>query len=160
MSWLASNKKAAPAAALASQQGKESAQESANAFIVAKHRDYVRKSNYFQWLYYATRLIAGISAGLVPVTISLDARIATGLSILVVVAIVVETVFDPKKRWALYSRVTDALSIEEMRQKGVYNQHRRRIDLIFQTEQELVSELRPIADVLEALKKQKEHEVS
>lgn len=131
------------------------APRSAEEFIFQKHREYVRKSTYFRWLYYGTRLIAGISAGLVPVAIPIDARVATVLSILVVISIVVETVFDPKERWAAYSRVTDALAIEELKQKGHYKENEARIELIASCEKLLVTKLRPINDVLEAIKSDK-----
>ncbi len=72
-----------------------------------KYREYQSGSKRYRFLYYSIRLLAGLSAALLPFVIGSLQVVATVLSAVVIVCTVFDIVLDPKSKWALYSRATD-----------------------------------------------------
>jgi hypothetical protein len=118
--------------------------------IEKKHSEYLRLSNVFRWLYYTTRLIGGLSAGLLPFFLYSHPPLAMGLSIAVVVVTVFDFVFSPKDRWQLYSKATDLLTIEGFKRHGVYDSHEGWLNILVNTEDLSLSKLREIEQTLHA----------
>ncbi len=77
--------------------------------IDEKQHEFYQKSILYQRLYYGIRLSAALSAGLIPFAIRSWPSFATALSIGVVVASVIDSVFDPHARWKNFSYASDEL---------------------------------------------------
>ena len=69
-------------------------------------------------MYYALRLTAGLSAGLLPFVVSTSPPVATALSIVIVIVTVLDMVYNPKQRWGLFSRASDLMTVERLRLTG------------------------------------------
>lgn len=126
--------------------------EGANApeeLVVAKHNEYFRAAKAYRRLYYATRLGAGLSAGFLPFVVRGSPDTAIFLSILVVVATVVDSVFSPKDRWALYSKATDLLASEQLRASGHHEEWQAALRAIEQTESAALKQLGGIRDLID-----------
>jgi hypothetical protein len=90
----------------------------AEKLVAQKHAEYLRASRIYQFMYYALRLTAGLSAGLLPFVVSTSPAAATALSIVIVVVTVLDMVFNPKQRWGLFSRASDLMTVERLRLTG------------------------------------------
>lgn len=109
-------------------------ESAAEALIRHKLNEYVRGAKVNRALYYALRLLAGVSAALLPFVISSYPAIATGLSICVVVVTVIDLIFNPKDRWKLYSQGSDLLTIFLLKKTGDYKAYKEAIDVLLKTE--------------------------
>jgi hypothetical protein len=117
--------------------------------VIAKHNEYFRCAKKYRRLYYATRLCAGLSAGLLPFVVRTSPNTAILLSILIVLATVIDSVFVPKDRWALYSKATDLLAAAQLRASGQYEQWEAALKAIEQTESAALRQLGGIRDLIE-----------
>ena len=86
--------------------------------VAEKHAEYLRWSKRYQRMYYALRLTAGLSAGLLPFVVSTSPPTATALSIVIVIVTVLDMVYNPKQRWGLFSRASDLMTVERLRRTG------------------------------------------
>ena len=120
----------------------------AKRLIESKHNEYAKACKQYRVLYFATRLLAGLSAGLLPFVVSGSPSIATALSIAIVVATVVDMVYNPKDRWKLYSRAADLLTIERLRAAGEYDQQAPLLELLVATETAKLEQLVNIDDII------------
>ena len=107
-----------------------------------KHKEYVTKAIFYSALYYTTRVVAGLSAALLPFIVGHSQLWATILAIVVAVVTVFDSVFAPKDRWALYSKATDLLALATIRAQGTYDKNKDAIDTILQTESANLQTLR------------------
>lgn len=113
-----------------------------------KYRSYLRGSRLFRTLYYITRLFAALSAGLLPFVVGTIPLLATVLSIVIVLSIVTDTVFDPKSKWALYSKATDLLAIAEIKLRGEYDRYKEALEILLVTEQQALAGLKELEEIL------------
>ena len=116
--------------------------------IREKYQNYLRGSHLHRVLYIVTRLLAGLSAALLPFVVGTMPIVATSLSAIVVICIVIDTVFDPKGKWALYSRATDLLAVAELKRRGEYDQYKAAFEILLTTEQQALSGLKGLEEVL------------
>lgn len=108
------------------------------ALVEAKHVEYVEKARRYSLFYYVTRLVAGLSAGILPFTVG---RIewqawSIGLSVAIVIITVFDLVFTPKDRWVLFSKATDLLTIAKVKALGEveYAKYSVALDTLLNTE--------------------------
>jgi hypothetical protein len=117
--------------------------------VVAKHNEYFRAAKRYRRLYYATRLCAGLSAGFLPFVVRSSPDTAIFLSILVVTATVIDSVFAPKDRWALYSKATDLLAVAQLKASGQHEKWEAALKAIEQTEAAALKQLGGIRDLID-----------
>lgn len=125
-----------------------------------KYQGYLRGSRLHRILYVATRLLAGLSAALLPFVVGTMPVVATSLSAVVVICIVIDTVFDPKGKWALYSRATDLLAIAELKRRGEYDDYKAALEILLTTEQQALSGLKGLEEVLSKVEQGKKSEAA
>ena len=120
-----------------------------------KHQEYVVGARRYQALYYATRLVSGLCAGLLPFALrDADPRlpfyqsVPTLLSLAVVVATVFDLVFGPKDKWALYSKATDLMAIARIRAAGRYEEYAESLELILNTETALLQQVMNLGEMV------------
>lgn len=116
--------------------------------LLDKHQEYLDKAKVNKTFYYATRLIAGLSAAFLPFVVSSYPSVAIVLSIIVAAITVVDTVFDFGSSWARYSRATDLLAMAELKMNGEYKKYKELLEIIMATEQNMVSNLQNLEDIL------------
>lgn len=76
-----------------------------------KGKNYEILAKRYNWLYYMVRLVAGISAGLLPFFLHDQSHaVPTILSVAIVVATLIDLVFQPKEKKLLYSEASDLLT--------------------------------------------------
>jgi hypothetical protein len=126
----------------------------ARQLVSQKHLEYGRAATRYRAVYYCSRIAAGLCAGLLPFVVSTQPNVATGLAIAVVAVTVLDLVFSPKDKWQLYSRATDLLAVEIMKQEGSYEQYRRMIDVIVKTETASLQRLISIDEIVSSIQKQ------
>lgn len=124
----------------------------AQQLIDEKHREYLRKSHRYRWLYRITRTSAGLSSGLLPFVVGNWPTIATILSIVIVVAVVVDSVWDPKGRWQLFSQATDLIAIADLKSQGQYEKYKDQLEILLATEAKRVERLVDLEDLLKRIK--------
>lgn len=122
--------------------------------IRQKQKEYLRGAHIHRFLYYFVRLVASLSAGLLPFVVASSPAIATALSIAIVVATVVDMVFNPKDRWQLYSRATDLLTVEQLKRQGDYPKYEALIAILVSAES---AKLERLVDIDELIKKVREN---
>lgn len=127
----------------------------AQQLIDQKHRDYLKKSRLYHLLYFTTRISAALSSGLLPFVVGNNPTIATYLSIIIVVAIVLDSVFDPKGNWQLYSRATDLLAIAELKTRGDYDKYKEQLEILIATEAKTLERLVDLEDILKKIREEK-----
>lgn len=120
----------------------------AETLIEEKHLEYIRKGKTFRLFYYITRLLVGFSAGILPFVIRSHPTYAVLLSVTIIFATVVDLVFNPKAKWALYSRTTDYLTVIRIKLSGDYETYKEAIDLILESESKHLDMLIPLKEVL------------
>ncbi|MDD5698466.1 MAG: hypothetical protein PHH77_07595 [Victivallaceae bacterium] len=114
-----------------------------------KHRHYNRAAQVYRFLYYATRLAAGLCAGILPFVVKDRPPVATGLSLAIVVITVLDVVLNPKDKWALYSKATDFLTVTRLKISGDYAKYKEVIDILFETESKALAQLVSINKVMD-----------
>jgi hypothetical protein len=125
----------------------------AERLIDAKHSEYGRKATRYCVLYYVVRLSAGLSAALLPFVVSQSPILATNLSIVVVIATVMDFVFNPKDKWKLFSRATDLIMLGRLRLSGEYEANKELLNVLAATENANLEQLVNLDDLLEKVKK-------
>lgn len=120
--------------------------------VAEKHREYHKKARRYAVLFYTTRLTAGFSAGLLPFVVRNSPNISTALAILIVLATVVDTVFAPKDRWALFSKATDLLALEQLRASGQTKEWEAAWRIIESTEASYLRQLTGLQELLERIR--------
>jgi hypothetical protein len=118
-------------------------------FVAAKHKEYFRSAKRYRRLYYATRLCAGLSAGFLPFVVRSSPDTAIFLSFLIVIATVVDSVFSPKDRWAVFSKATDLLAAEQLRATGEHEKWQTALNTIERTESAVLKQLGGIRDFID-----------
>lgn len=120
------------------------------------HREYERNSSLFHLLYYATRLIAGLSAAILPFVVRSHPLPATILSVTIIVCVVVDTVFDPKSNYALYNRATCLLALAEAKVANLGDKYNELLAAIVAIETDRTSNLKELQEVLKAIQQQQQ----
>lgn len=120
----------------------------AELLINSKHDEYNARCKKYRILYYVTRLAAGLGAALLPFFVSANPRVATGLSLLVLIAVVFDQVFNPKDKWALYSKATDLLMKARLRAQGQYEKHGESLKILEQIEDATLANLSSVEELL------------
>lgn len=120
--------------------------------IEAKHEDYTKACIRYRSLYYITRLCAGLSAGILPFVVHSRPNIAIALSIAVVAATVLDSVFNPKDKWKTFSRATDLLAIARLKAAGEYDQYANQLSILSATENAHLQQLVNLDEMLEQTK--------
>lgn len=122
--------------------------------IERKHAEYIRHAVTFRWVYFATRLAAGLSAALIPFMLGRYDEIATGLSVTVAIATVVDLVFAPKDRWTLYSKASDLLTVAKIRALGHYDDASRElIEVLLSTESAALQQVMNLDEMVRQIEK-------
>jgi hypothetical protein len=127
----------------------------ARELIRQKHGEYQKNARRNQQLYYTTRLVAGLSAGLLAFVVSSYPTVATVLAILIVVATVMDYTLDPKGNWELYSKATDLLAIGELKARGEYDQAKEQLDVLLATETRKLESLVDLENLLNKIRDKK-----
>lgn len=125
----------------------------AKRIIQHKHDEYTGATKRYRALYYVFRVIAGLSAGLLPFVIASHPNVATGLSIMIVIITAMDLVFNPKDKWQLYSRATDLLAVETLKREGSYAEYRSLIDIILKTETAALERLVSVDELIKDVRK-------
>jgi hypothetical protein len=102
--------------------------------VEEKHNEYIRKAKWYSYLYYTTRIAAGLSAALLPFTVRSSVDWSTTFSIIIVVTTVLDLTLSPKDRWITHSKATDLLTIARLKADGNYEKYKEALDIIAQTE--------------------------
>jgi hypothetical protein len=124
--------------------------------IQKKHNEYYAAARRYQLLYYTTRLVAGLCAGILPFVISTAPAVAISLSIAIVVATVIDTIFGPRERWRSLSRATDLLYVTDLKKQGKYEEFAESLKIILTTEDQQMLELLGLNDVIRKAKESAE----
>lgn len=66
--------------------------------IRKKHGNHYRAARIYKGLYYGTRLVGGLCAGILPFVVYSIPGVATGLSVAIVVVTVLDMVFNPQEK--------------------------------------------------------------
>jgi hypothetical protein len=85
--------------------------------------------------------------------ISSSPKIATALSLTIVVITVVDFVFNPKDKWKLFSRAADLLTVERLRAAGEYERCAPQLELLVATENAKLGQHVNIDELLAAAQK-------
>jgi hypothetical protein len=115
--------------------------------ILQKHAEYCRSAKRYKRTYYLTRILAVLPSVFLPVAAWTSPIITVVLSILVSFAVGVDSIFNPKDRWVLYSQATDRLVLAKLKALGQYEQWEEVLKTIKETESALVSRLPDIRDL-------------
>ena len=121
----------------------------AEAIVLRKIKEYSQSGRIYQRVYYATRLSVGLCSGALPFVVSNNPMIATVLSAIIVVGTVIDTIFNPREKWALYSKAEDLLTVEKLKLDGQYDKYKEALDLLVLTEEGLLKNLVSIQKVRE-----------
>jgi hypothetical protein len=104
-------------------------------------------------LYYALRLVAGLSAALLPFVVAANHAVATMLSVFIVVATVIDMIFNPKDRWQLLSRAASLLTMERFKRTGENKDYESMLSILVATESSRLDHLVSIDELLSNVKK-------
>lgn len=120
---------------------------------ILQHREnYYRYANLYKWLYYGLRFTAAISAGLVPILVVWASQAAIVLSILSLVATVVDSVVVPYKHWKVYSKASDLLFLEQAKRSPDFEQLAEEVKLILETESNVIAEYIAVGSLVDSIK--------
>ena len=133
-------------------EGHSSASQDAEHLINQKHDDYNSLCNKYRRLYYCTRLAAGLGAALLPFFVAISSTIASGLSILILVAVVFDQVFNPREKWSLYSKATDLLTMARLKASGEYAKYEEFLKVLEEVEHRSLGSLSSVNDLLERIR--------
>jgi hypothetical protein len=114
-----------------------------------KHLHYVRLARTNSYLYYAGRIIVGLCSVLLPFVVGSSKSLATGLSVVIAVTIVLDIVLRPRENWELYSKASDLLTIAEAKLLGQYEKYKDVLDAIVSVESRKVEQLIDLKTVLD-----------
>jgi hypothetical protein len=120
--------------------------------IRKKHQGYADASLFYKFLYYATRLAAGLCAAILPFVVYSAPPVATGLSIAIAVITVFDAVFDPKDQWKRNSRTSDLLYVADLKKQGRYDEFKETLDIILTAEDQEMIQLIGMDEVIRRAK--------
>ena len=121
--------------------------------VRAKHREYTKKARFHRCLYLFTRILAALCAGLLPFTLQSLPTIATVLSVLIVLTIVLDSVIKFKDNWHLYSRATDMLALAQFKSQSDYKKYEEHLNIILATEETPLKRLEDLEELLSKIMK-------
>jgi len=107
--------------------------------IENKHQEYRNKAIWHFYTYYALRIIAGLCAVMLLLEL-MEANPRHGylkwLSGAIAIVSVIELIFAPRDRYALYSKATDLLTIAKIKAlpDDVYSKYQETLNLLLETE--------------------------
>lgn len=127
---------------------KDDGQDRVVEILRLKHEEYTRSANTYFWMYYCTRLVAALGAGLIPFVVTSSPRIATTLSIIVVLATTIDLVFSPKDKLQLYSKAVDLLTIAGIKSSGKYELYKDALEILVTTNRESLERLSDLENVI------------
>ncbi|MBN1970222.1 MAG: hypothetical protein JW870_12710 [Candidatus Delongbacteria bacterium] len=117
------------------------------------NKRYYNLANFYKYLYYINRIIAGFCVVLIPILLSTRKEIVTILFILMALIMVLDTVLNPMESWIRYSVSSDMLYVEELKKSGKYEEFEKEIKIITETENELFASLLSLSELIEKLRK-------
>jgi hypothetical protein len=120
-------------------------------WIADQHRRYLNYARIFAFLYYASRTIAGVGSALLPFVVANHPRMATAIAIAVAVTVAVDSIFQPREYWQLYSQATDVLAVAQLRLTGDYDKYKELIDAIQATEKMKLERLKDLKEILDKI---------
>ncbi len=126
----------------------------ARQLIYDKHTEYAKSAKVYRAMYYTARLVAGLSAGLLPFVVGTSVAVATGLSVAIVVVTVFDLVFAPKDKWKLYSRAADLLTMQRLKDAGEFEQCKEMLNLLVATENAKLEQLVNLDELLSKVNQQ------
>lgn len=109
-------------------------------FIRTRHVHYARLARTYNVMYYSFRILAGISAALLPFFVNSNLAIATGLSVVVAVVTVFDLVFEPAKNRAIYRAASLQLTKARLSRTGEYQLHKEAMKVIEKLENRAVAD--------------------
>ena len=121
--------------------------EVAKKLILQKHDEYCRSAKRFRTVYYVTRIFAVLPGVFLPLAAWTSPITAVVLSVLVTVAVGVDSIFKPKDRWVLYSQATDRLALAQLKATGQYEKWEEALKTIKDTESAALTRLAEIRDL-------------
>lgn len=127
--------------------------DAARKLIQQKHEQYLKSALISRTLYYTLRLTIGLSAGLLPFIIQTQPIISTALSLLIVIGTTIDSIFDPKTKWQIYSKSTDLLALAALKKSGEYEEYKESLETIFKTESEITNTLEEVETLLNKINK-------
>ena len=113
-----------------------------------KHREYVGKARLFAMLYYGSRLLAGLSAAMLPFVVNAQPAVATALAATIAVVTVVDLVFSPREKWTVFSKATDLIVLARLKASGEYDRHREAFQVILEAEAANLGQLKDLDELL------------
>lgn len=121
-----------------------------------KNREYEVRAKIYNWFYYIIRLVAGLSAGLLPFFLDRP-NVSTALSVVIVVATLLDFVFSPKEKQLLYSEATDLLATirANVSEPDPNKRWQQAFEVVLKTEAALRNMSRALNDVLTKMKDDK-----
>lgn len=104
-------------------------------------------------VYYATRLVAGFSAALLPFIVvqNWGHQYAIALSLLIVIATVIDQVFNPKDRWALLHRAISLITLARIKTEGDYENNKEAVDAIMNTEAAVLQQVTGLKEAVDQI---------
>jgi len=109
--------------------------------IASQQLRYYNRSQLFKALYFAVRVVAVTSSGLLPFFVTSAPSMAIALSVLVVLSTAIDTVFAPYQKWKHFSRVTDLLFLWEAKQQTDFDDYKDAVEILLDAEQHSIGEL-------------------
>jgi hypothetical protein len=119
--------------------------------IEGMHLQYRDNAVLFCWIFWVTRVCAGVSAAVLPFVVHASSTISTILSLIIVVCTVIDTIWSPKERWTLYSKATDLLSVAKVKKAGDFEGYKELLEVVLQTESAALQQLINLDDLVNKL---------
>jgi hypothetical protein len=104
-------------------------------------------------LYYITRLIAGFSAAALPFVVGQHHQLAIVLSGIIAALTVVDIVYNPKDRSAIYSKGADLIVVAIIQSGGNYERFKPLIDTLLNTDSPISQDVKDLQALQVTLKK-------
>ena len=121
--------------------------------IAQQQSSYFTNSKRYKSLYFTVRIIAVICSGLLPFFVTSVPPVAIGLSVLIVLATAVDTVFQPHQKWKHYSRAADLLFLWEAKKQPDFDEHRDAVEILLDAEQQSIAQLVELSQAINAASK-------
>jgi hypothetical protein len=123
--------------------------------LTARHQKYADDAEFYKRAYYASRVLAGLGACLLPFIVPYSQIGATILAGIVAVVTVLDTIYVPRDQWKRCSMASNRLWVEEIRERGEYEKYKARIEEILRAESEELQLLIGLQQMLDQIKGQK-----
>ncbi len=129
--------------------------DTVESILKAQHERYVNNAALFKYLYYTLRLWAGLAATFLPFIVPYSQITVSILAASVALATALDTIFVPRDKWKLYSKASDLLWVEQVRERGEYDKYKDRIAEILRTEEAGLGLQTGLQEMLDQIKKQR-----